>query len=89
MRPSVDSLRRDTTQHDSTLLLTSGGDFEFGADMERNLGWIIIDEVANAVMRNAAEFGPFAQGADGGLATGGENATGAKADDVGELRVDW
>ena len=57
MRPSVDSLRRDTTQHDSTLLLTSGGDFEFGAD--------------------------------GGLSTGGENATGAKADDVGEWRVDW
>ena len=57
--------------------------------MERNLGRIIINEVADAVMRNAAEFRPFSQGADGGLFTGGENPAGAKADDVGELRVDW
>ena len=56
--------------------------------MQRNLGRIIINEVADAVVRDAAEFGPFAQGADGGFTTGGENTTGAKTDDVGELGVD-
>ena len=84
----LDSLRRESTQHDSTLLLGACGDFHFGADVQRNLGRIIINEVADAVMRDAAEFGPFAQGADGGFTTGGENTTGAKTDDVGELGVD-
>ncbi len=86
--PPVDSLRRDTTQHDSTLLLGACGDFQFGADVQRNLGRIIINEMADAVVGDAAKFGPFAQGADGGFTTGGENTAGAKTDDVGELGVD-
>ncbi len=85
---SASGRRRNATQHDSTLLLGTGGDFEFSADVERNLSGVIIDEVADAVVRDAAEFGPLAQGADGGLATGGENPAGAKTDDVGELGVD-
>ena len=48
--------RRNTTQHDSTLLLGACGDFQFGADVQRNLGRIIINEVADAVMGDAAEF---------------------------------
>ena len=35
---------------------TAGGDFEFGADVQGNLGRVVIDEVADAVMRDAAEF---------------------------------
>jgi hypothetical protein len=34
----------------------AGGDFEFGANVERNLGGVVIDEVADAVVGDAAEF---------------------------------
>jgi hypothetical protein len=56
--------------------------------VERNLGRIVINEVADAVMRNAAEFGPFSQSADGGFFTSRKNPAGAETNNVSELNVE-
>ena len=53
--------------------------------MNADLGGVVIDEVADPVMRDAPELRPFAKGADRGLAARRENAAGTEADDVGEL----
>ena len=65
--------------------LAARGNLEFGADMHADLGGVVIDEMADPMMGNAAEFRPLTQGANGGLATDREDATGAKTDDVSEL----
>ena len=56
--------------------------------MDGDLGGVVIDEVADAVMGDAAELGPLAEGADRGLAAGRKDAGGAETDDVGELGAD-
>ena len=66
----------------------AGGDFQFGADVHGDLGDVVIDEMAEAMVGNAAKPSPFAEGAEGRFFTGGENPAGAEADDVGELRAD-
>jgi hypothetical protein len=55
--------------------------------VDGNLGGVVIDEVTDTVMRDAAELRPLAEGANRGLATGWEDAGGAETDDVGELGV--
>ena len=80
--------RRNATQHDSALLLTSGRDFKFGANVVRNLRRVEIHQPPDLVIRNAPELGPFAQGPNRGFSTGGKNPTGTQTDDVGELGVD-
>lgn len=54
--------------------------------MHGDLGGIVIDEVPDPVMRNAAELGPLAQGANGRLLVLGEYPAQPQADDVRELR---
>ena len=49
---------------------------------------IVIDEVADPVMRDAPELGPFAQRADGRLLVFGKDSAEAQADDVRELSFD-
>ena len=44
--------------------LTPRRDFQFRADVIGHLGGIIVNEVAEAMMRDAAELGPRAEGSD-------------------------
>jgi hypothetical protein len=64
---------------------TAGGHLQLGANVQGDLGWIEINEVADAVVGDAAEFGPIAQGANRRLATLREKPAGAEAGDVGEV----
>ena len=64
---------------------TPSGNLEIGPDVSLDLGEIVVNEVADAVMRNPALAGPLAQRSNRGLAAGGEDPRGAEADDVGEL----
>ena len=62
---------------------TARGDFQFVADVIRDLVRVVIDEMADAVAGDAAELGPFAQGADRGLAAAREDAAATEAGDIG------
>lgn len=53
--------------------------------MRRYLDGIVINEMPDAMMRNAPQFGPNAKRADGRFFSLGENSAQAKAEDVGEL----
>lgn len=53
--------------------------------MNADLGGVVIDEMADTVMGNAAELRPLAEGANRGLAAGRKDAGGAETDNVGEL----
>lgn len=59
--------------------------FQSGADVCRDLGRVVINEMADTVMRDATELGPVSQGGNGGLLVFRENPAGAQADDVREL----
>jgi hypothetical protein len=59
--------------------------FKPGANVRRDLCRIVIDEMSDAVMGNAAELGPIAERSDGGLLVLGENPAGSQANDVREL----
>jgi len=50
-----------------------------------DLSRVKIDEVPNAMMRDAPEFGPVPQGADARFLALRENSAEAKTDDVGKL----
>ena len=78
------SFRRNATEYDSD----SGGNFQFGANMQGNFSRIIINEVADAVMGDAAEFGPLADGSNRWLLADGKNPAESESDNVGKLRVD-
>ena len=65
--------------------LTSGRHFQFRADMNVDLGRIIIDEMSDAVMRDASEFRPFPQRAHRRLFACREYPAQAKAENVREL----
>lgn len=56
--------------------------------MGRNLGRVEVNEAADLVVRDAAELRPVPECANRGLFAGRENAAGAEADDVDELRID-
>ena len=60
---------------------------QLGADVVRDFGWIVVNEMPDAVMRDAPEFGPVAQRADRRLFARWENAAEAQADDVCELAL--
>ena len=60
---------------------------QFGADMNRHFGSIIINEVADTVVRNSAELRPVSQGANRGLLSRGENAAHTQAGYVSELAL--
>ena len=59
--------------------------FEPGADVRRDLRRVVIDEVTDAVMRDAPELGPVAERCDGRFFVLRENPAAAQADDVREL----
>ncbi len=59
--------------------------FELRANVDSDFGGVIIHEMADTVVGNAAELRPFAEGADRRLAPSGKDAAGAKTDDVSEL----
>ena len=63
----------------------ASGHLEFGADVQGDFGGVEINEVADTVVGDAAELGPFAQGANRRLASLGEKPAGAEAGDVGEV----
>ena len=63
----------------------SGGNLQLGADMQRDLGRVEKDEVADFVIGDAPELGPGAERSDRRLPAGGEYPALAKAGDVGEL----
>lgn len=54
--------------------------------MHGDLGGVVVDEMADTVVREAAQASPFTQGANGRLVIFGEDAAGAQTDDVGEGR---
>ena len=60
---------------------------EIGADVNRDLDGIEINKVPDAVMRDAPEFCPVPQRADGGLFVFRKNSAEAQADDVRELAL--
>ncbi len=64
------------------------GHFQFRANMHRDLARVVVDEMPDAVMRDAAELGPFAQRAHRRLFPGRKDAAGAQADNVGEPVLD-
>jgi len=53
--------------------------------MDGDLGRIVINEVSDAMMRDAPELRPIPQRAHGGLLACGKNSAEAKADYVCEL----
>lgn len=55
--------------------------------MPTDLSGVVVDKMSDTVVRNAAELGPFAQGANGRLLTGGKYSAQSKADNVGELAL--
>ena len=50
--------------------------------MLRDLGRIEVDEMSNAVIRDAAKFGPIAESADRRFLAGGKDSAESKTDDV-------
>ena len=52
--------------------------------MHGDFGGIVVNEMPDAVMRDAAELGPFAERANRRLFPGREDAAGAQSDNVGE-----
>ena len=53
--------------------------------MRRDFGCVVVDEMADAMMRDSPQLRPIAQGRDGGLFVFGKNPATAQADDVREL----
>ena len=53
--------------------------------MNRDFGRIIVDEVSNAVMRDAPELRPFAQRANGWFLAGRKYPAQAEAENIREL----
>ena len=72
-------LRRDGGQ-----LLASGWHLQLGADVGRDFGRVVIDEMTKTVIRDAPEFSPIAQRANRGLFTCGKNAAQAQAGNIRE-----
>ena len=66
----------------SLRFLTASWHLQFSANVSRNFGGVIVDEVPDSMVRNAPEFSPVAQGADRRLFPLRENTTEAKANDV-------
>lgn len=55
--------------------------------MKCHLGRIKINEVADTVVGDAPELGPFAQGADRGFVVLGKDTGDTEANDVGEVAL--
>ena len=53
--------------------------------MNRDLGGVEVDEMADFVVGDAAQLRPLAQGPNRGFFAGGKNTAGPKTDDVDEL----
>jgi len=68
--------------------LTARGNLELRADVNRDLGGVEVDEMADFVVGDAAQLRPLAQGPNRRLLTGGKNTAGPKTDDVDELTGD-
>lgn len=61
---------------------------QFGPDVGRDLGRVEIYETTDLVVGDAAQLRPVPEGANRGLLAGREDAAGAEAGDVDEVRVD-
>ena len=59
--------------------------FESGADVRRDLRRVVVDEVTDAVMRDAPQLGLVAERRDGGFFVLRENPAVTQTDDVREL----
>lgn len=59
--------------------------FQFGANVEAYLDWIVIDEVPDSVVRDAPEPGPFPESAYRRFLACREYPAQAQAGDVSEL----
>ena len=57
--------------------------------MDADLRSVVINEMADAMMRDASQLRPVAQRGDGGLLVLGKNPAVAQADDVGEAGFLW
>ena len=67
----------------------AGGHEKPVLDVQGNFQWIEIDEMANLVVRDAPQFGPFSKRTDRGLLPLGEDAAHAQAFNVGQPGLDW
>ena len=65
--------------------LAAGRHLQLGSNVNRDFGRIVVNEMPDAVVRDAPEFRPIAQRADRRLLARGKNATQAQADDVSQL----
>ena len=65
----------------------SGWHLQLCADVSRDFGGVVIDEVTKTVIRNATEFRPVAQRANRGLFARGKNPAEAQAGYVRELAL--
>ena len=65
--------------------LSSGRDFQLGADMVGDLGRVVIDEVTYAMMGNVSQRGPGSERANGRFFAGRENPALAQTDNIREL----
>ena len=67
---------------------SSGRDFQLGADITGDLCCVVVNEVANPVMRNSPKLRPGPEGTKRRFLVLGEDPAAAQADDVGELAID-
>jgi len=80
--------RRPFDEGDLKGMLSASGNLKLRADMMGNLGWIVVNEMPYAVVRNAPEHSPAAKRANGGLLASGKDPCETKADDVSQLPAD-
>lgn len=83
-RQAIDHLRRQAVVF---CLLAPRRHFQLGADMLRDFDGIEIYEMTEAVVRDAPEFRPIAQGADRGFPPLGENPAETQAGNISELAI--
>ena len=65
------------------------GTFSFVRICTRDLAWVVVNEMPDAVMWDSPELGPFAERAHRRLFSRRKDAAGAQADNVGEPVFDW
>jgi len=67
---------------------SSGRDFQLGSDITGDLCCVVVNEVANPVMRNSPKLRPGSESAKRRFLVLGEDPAATQADDVGELASD-
>ena len=65
--------------------LAAGRHLQLGSNVNRDFGRIVVNKMSNAMVRNAPEFCPATQCANGGFFVFGKDSATAEPDNVSEL----